>query len=254
MKINRNNKFVATGLAALAVAGLSVGATACLGNGATVAQSDITTETAATTGKTSMSDTTQNVIDADDRRSSDDGAGDRREADTDTYTDTSSVTTDLDVLPADESPVTDSPTTPASETPAADTDVVDDSTADDSADDSAPEISTGSTPFGDVTATLGATVEQVLFVGSNGNVDANIFAKEGGFGGNDIVAVKLVYYVGGIKTSSSASLGINASTTRSLWNAENLNLTEGTSVSVRLIDENGRRTYHDVVVAFSTMG
>ena len=263
MKINRNNKFVATGLAALAVAGLSVGATACLGNGATVAQSDITTETAATTGKTSMSDTTQTAIDADDHRSSDDGAGDRREADTDTYTDTSSVTTDLDVLPADESPVTDSPTTPASETPAADTDVVDDSTADVPATDTpatdAPvEIhsgdstpSTGGVPTLEILMNPGASVEMVLFFGSSGDLDASLFLKESGFGANDIVSVKLVYYAGDTKTTTGATLSRETSSVNSIWKAENLQLSSGDYVSVRITNSKGVTTYTDVLVTIT---
>jgi len=268
MKINRNNKFVATGLAALAVAGLSVGATACLGNGATVAQSDITTETAATTGKTSMSDTMQTAIDADDHRSSDDGAGDRREADTDTYTDTSSVTTDLDVLPADESPVTDSPTTPASETPAADTDVVDDSTADVPATDTpatdtpatdAPvEIhsgdstpSTGGVPTLEISMNPGASVEMVLFFGSSSDLDASLFLKESGFGANDIVSVKLVYYAGDTKTTTGATLSRETSSVNSIWKAENLQLSSGDYVSVRITNSKGVTTYTDVLVTIT---
>ncbi|MFM8848002.1 MAG: hypothetical protein ACKOHN_08130 [Actinomycetota bacterium] len=268
MKINRNNKFVATGLAALAVAGLSVGATACLGNGATVAQSDITTETAATTGETSMSDTTQTAIDADDHRSSDEGAGDRREADTDTYTDTSSVTTDLDVLPADESPVTDSPTTPASETPAADTDVVDDSTADVPATDtpatdtpatdapveihsgdSTPSI--GGVPTLEILMNPGASVEMVLFFGSSGDLDASLFLKESGFGANDIISVKLVYYAGDTKTTTGATLGRETSSVNSIWKAENLQLSSGDYVSVRITNSKGVTTYTDVLVTIT---
>ena len=260
MKINRNNTFVTAGIAALAVVGLALGATACLGNG-TGEVTESRTEIASSTADTSDSDSTLTVVvggtDDHEVRSAD--ATPTGHVDPSTGAESSGSSTHSDELSTDdESPVIDTSTseTPATESPATDTEAVEDPTVVDPADDSAPEISTGtgSHPFGDVTAMPGATVEQVLFVGSNGNVDANIFAKESGFGGNDIVAVKLVYYVGGIKTSSSASLGITASTTRSLWNAESLNLTEGMSVSVRLTDENGRTTYHDVVVTFSTMG
>ncbi|NDH46798.1 MAG: hypothetical protein EBX99_02915 [Acidimicrobiia bacterium] len=280
MKINRNNKYITAGLAAIAVAGLALGASGCFGgtnfdganepvgteestdvsiendsaqrvadtnSGISAPDDHVTTADVATADVTTADVTTADVTTADD--ASDDAS------------DGSSITAESthdDAASSDAGePVFD---TPATDTPATDTsdesETVTDPSIEAPADDSAPEISTGSGshPFGDVTAMPGATVEEVYFVGTNGDADAIIFAKESGFGGNDIVSVKLVYYVAGVKTSSVASLGINASSTRSLWNAEHLNLTEGMSVSVRLTDERGRTTYHDVVVTFSTMG
>ncbi len=251
MKINRNNKFIAAGIAAIAVAGLTIGTSACSSNG----------ENGVTEVLAEIADSTNDSSNTDDSSANDA---------LDTNAGTTSVSRLDDANPAsgevsgaasesahsDEistDAVSAGADTSATEAEAVEDPTVEDPTVEDPTVDSAPEISTGtgSRPFGDVTAMPGAMVEQVLFVGSNGNVDANIFAKESGFGGNDIVAVKLVYYVGAVKTSSSASLGITASTTRSLWNAEGLNLTEGMSVSVRLTDENGRTTYHDVIVEFT---
>ena len=246
MKINRNNKFIAAGIAAIAVAGLTIGTSACSSNG----------ENGVTEVLAEIADSTNDSSNTDDSSANDA---------LDTNAGTTSVSRLDDANPASgevsgaasESAHSDEISTDAvsagADTSATEAEAVEDPTVEDPTVDSAPEISTGtgSRPFGDVTAMPGAMVEQVLFVGSNGNVDANIFAKESGFGGNDIVAVKLVYYVGAVKTSSSASLGITASTTRSLWNAEGLNLTEGMSVSVRLTDENGRTTYHDVIVEFT---
>ena len=275
MKINRNNKYITAGLAAIAVAGLALGASGCFGgtnfDGAnepvgTEESTDVSIENdsaqrvADTNSGISAPDdhvTTADVATADvttaDVTTADDASDD---ASDDSSIITGSTHDDAASSDAGE-PVFD---TPATDTPATDTsdesETVTDPSIEAPADDSAPEISTGSGshPFGDVTAMPGATVEEVYFVGTNGDADAIIFAKESGFGGNDIVSVKLVYYVAGVKTSSVASLGINASSTRSLWNAEHLNLTEGMSVSVRLTDERGRTTYHDVVVTFSTMG
>ncbi|MFM8562325.1 MAG: hypothetical protein ACKOCE_00355 [Acidimicrobiia bacterium] len=268
MKINHNNRLITSGLAALAVAGLSFGVSACFDNGANVAQSDITTATA--TGEASKSDTSQTPIDADDHRSSDVVASDRRETDTDTHADTNSATTDLDVRPTEESPVTDSPTTPASETPAAGTEVVDGSTADTPATDTpatdapasdtpasdAPvEIPSGDTAPGtggaptlEIPLNPGATAELILFVGTNGDLDASLFLKESGFGGNDIVSVKLVYYVGDTKTTTGATLSRETSNIRSIWKAKNMNLSSGDSVSVRITNSKGVTTYIDKVV------
>jgi len=291
MKINRNNKYITAGLAAIAVAGLALGASGCFGgtnfDGAnepvgTEESTDVSIENdsaqrvADTNSGISAPDDhvdTADVTTADD--ASDDASDDARNVEgsrtvdsddaSDDESENSSIITESthdDAASSDaDEPVFDTPATdtPATDTPATDTsdesETVTDPSIEAPADDSAPEISTGSGshPFGDVTAMPGATVEEVYFVGTNGDADAIIFAKESGFGGNDIVSVKLVYYVGDVKTSSVASLGINASSTRSLWNAEHLNLTEGMSVSVRLTDERGRTTYHDVIVTFSTM-
>ena len=269
MKINRNNKYITAGLAAIAVAGLALGASGCFGG----TNFDGANEPVGTEESTDVSienDSAQRVADTNSGISAPDDhvtTADVATADVTTADDASDDASDGSSITAESThddaassdagePVFD---TPATDTPATDTsdesETVTDPSIEAPADDSAPEISTGSGahPFGDVTAMPGATVEEVYFVGTNGDADAIIFAKESGFGGNDIVSVKLVYYVAGVKTSSVASLGINASSTRSLWNAEHLNLTEGMSVSVRLTDERGRTTYHDVVVTFSTM-
>ena len=259
MKINRNNKYITAGLAAIAVAGLALGASGCFGG----TNFDGANEPVGTEESTDVSienDSAQRVADTNSGISAPDDHVDTADDASDDASDGSSITAESthdDAASSDAGePVFD---TPATDTPATDTsdesETVTDPSIEAPADDSAPEISTGSGshPFGDVTAMPGATVEEVYFVGTNGDADAIIFAKESGFGGNDIVSVKLVYYVAGVKTSSVASLGINASSTRSLWNAEHLNLTEGMSVSVRLTDERGRTTYHDVVVTFSTM-
>lgn len=282
MKINRNNKYITAGLAAVAVAGLALGASGCFG-GTNFGGANEPVGTEESTDVAIENDSAQRVADAnsgisapaDDNSTTGDAENEdvnddarnvegSRTVDSDDASDdesenssiiTESTHDDAASSDADE-PVFD---TPATDTPATDTsdesETVTDPSIEAPADDSAPEISTGSGshPFGDVTAMPGATVEEVYFVGTNGDADAIIFAKESGFGGNDIVSVKLVYYVGDVKTSSVASLGINASSTRSLWNAEHLNLTEGMSVSVRLTDERGRTTYHDVIVTFSTM-
>ena len=275
MKINRNNKYITAGLAAVAVAGLALGASGCFGgtnfDGANepVGTEESTDVSIENDSAQRVADTNSGISAPDDHVTTADVAtadvttADVTTADdaSDDASDDSSIITESthdDAASSDAGePVFD---TPATDTPATDTsdesETVTDPSIEAPADDSAPEISTGSGshPFGDVTAMPGATVEEVYFVGTNGDADAIIFAKESGFGGNDIVSVKLVYYVAGVKTSSVASLGINASSTRSLWNAEHLNLTEGMSVSVRLTDERGRTTYHDVVVTFSTMG
>ena len=264
MKINRNNKYITAGLAAVAVAGLALGAGGCFG-GTNFDGADEPVGSEESTDVAIENDSAERIVDANSGISAPDDHVDTADVATaddtsDDASDGSSITTESthdDAASSDAGePVFE---TPATDTPATDTpeesETVTEPSVEAPTDDSAPEISTGSgsRPFGDVTAMPGATVEGVYFVGTNGDADAIIFAKESGFGGNDIVSVKLVYYVAGVKTSSVASLEINASSTRSLWNAEHLNLTEGMSVSVRLTDERGRTTYHDVVVTFSTM-
>ena len=253
MKINRNNKFTAAGLAVIAVAGLTIGASACSG-------SDATDASEARTEITSGSSSTRRTADAGDA--------------TDT-SDAISASVDGSSVGADEpgafidTPIVDAPVVedaasdgassdiPAADTPAADAGV--EAPASDAPGSDAPvEIPSGDTAPGtggaptlEIPMNPGASVEMILFVGGTGDLDASLFLKESGFGGNDIVSVKLVYYVGDTKTTTGATLSREVSNIRSIWNAKNMRLSSGDSVSVRVTNSKGVTTYTDVVVSIT---
>jgi len=259
MKINRNNKYITAGLVAVAVAGLALGAGGCFG-GANLGGSDGPVKATESTDIATENDSAERVIDTNSGISAPDDyviTADVTTADdaTDDASDGSSITTestrdDAASIDADE-PVSDTPATDTSD----ESETVTDPSVEAPTDDSAPEISTGSgsRPFGDVTAMPGAVVEMTLFVGDEGDVDASVFVKESGFGGNDIVSVKFVYYVGSTKVTTAATLGRTASATRSVWGATNMFLTTGTPVSIRVTDENGVTTYHDTTMTLAAM-
>ncbi|MFZ9426452.1 MAG: hypothetical protein ACO29A_03545 [Ilumatobacteraceae bacterium] len=264
MKINRNNKYITAGLAAVAVAGLALGASGCFG-GTNFDGANEPVGTEESTDVAIENDSAERIVDANSGISAPDDyviTADVTTADdaTDDASDGSSITTEStrdDAASTDAGePVSD---TPATDTPATDTsdesETVTDPSVEAPTDDSAPEISTGSgsRPFGDVTAMPGAVVEMTLFVGDEGDVDASVFVKESGFGGNDIVSVKFVYYVGSTKVTTAATLGRTASATRSVWGATNMFLTTGTPVSIRVTDENGVTTYHDTTMTLAAM-
>jgi hypothetical protein len=111
----------------------------------------------------------------------------------------------------------------------------------------------GLTPNLDLTIDPKATVDMVLFVGNERDVDASVFVTESGFGANDIVSVKFVYFVGTTKVNTNATLGRTVSSTRSVWSANNMFLTSGKAVTIWLTDINGVTTRHDTTVRFVTV-
>ena len=263
MKINRNTKLVTTGLAALAVAGLTIGASACSGSDATdasAARTEVGTESSSTRRTADIGDATDtpDAISASVDGSSvraDEPAIDEPGAD-----DTGSVIdTPIVDAPVVEDAASDgaSSDVPAADTPAADAGV--EAPASDTSGSDAPvEIPSGDTSPGtggaptlEIPMNPGASVEMVLFVGGTGDLDASLFLKESGFGGNDIVSVKLVYYVGDTKTTTGATLSREVSNIRSIWNAKNMRLSSGDSVSVRITNSKGVTTYTDVVVSIT---
>ena len=263
MKINRNNKLVTSGLAAIAIVGLAVGAVACLGNGdqptsGSVEASELSGSNGATTsdatstsrqddGTTSSNDTITTGSSAVSSDASSDGETSASGATADAGA-SDSVDVSADTPETDEPTETSTPevTTPESDTPETDTPDTDTS-------DVEVRPGTGTSPFRDIVINPGAVVEMTLFVGDEGDVDASVFVKESGFGGNDIVSVKFVYYVGSTKVTTAATLGRTASATRSVWGATNMFLSTGTPVSIRVTDENGVTTYHDTTVTFAAV-
>lgn len=284
MKINRNNKFIAAGIAAIAVAGLTIGTSGCFDNSANGA-TEVLTKIADSTGDSS--DTTDSSADADlvtnvgatsiglgddanpasgdvsgevsesahsdaisaddsstviDTPANDETSGDETSGDAPTSGDPMTDGTSSDAAAsepeiADEAPATEAP---ASDTPAVEI----------PSDGTAPGVGGGgiTAPTLEIELNPGATVEGSIFFGADGDADASLFLKESGFGGNDIVSVKLVYYVGETKTTTGATLSRTASTIRSIWRAENMNLSNGTMVSIRVTNSKGVTTYTDVVV------
>jgi hypothetical protein len=261
MKINRNNKFTAAGLAAIAVAGLTIGASACSGSEATDA-SEARTEIATEANDTHRTDDVSNANDASEVISASvDGSSVRDDEpaidepgadDTGSVIDTPIVDAPVgeDVASdgaSSDVPATDTPATDA-ETPSSDA-PESDSPVEIPSGDTAP--GTGGAPTLEIPMNSGASVEMILFVGSTGDLDASLFLKESGFGVNDIVSVKLVYYVGGTKTTTGATLSSEVSSIRSIWNAKNMRLSSGDSVSVRVTNSKGVTTYTDVVVSIT---
>lgn len=243
MKIDRNNRLITSGLAALAVAGLTLGASACSGDadrGAEVAEARIE----------ASDDKTNNQSTNDVSGVSADRAGDVAASSTGAR---SSGGVSAGASSASETPVVD---VPDSDIPASDAGTATDAPASDSPASDAPvEIPSGDTapstdgaPRLEIPLNPSATAELILFVGTNGDLDASLFLKESGFGGNDIVSVKLVYYVGDTKTTTGATLSRATSNIRSIWKAKNMNLSSGDSVSVRITDSKGVTTYIDTVV------
>lgn len=258
MKINRNNKFTAAGLAVIAVAGLTIGASACSGSDATdasEARTEVGTGSSTTrrTADVSTANDASDVISASVDGSSV-GADETGADGTGSVIDTPIVDTPVGEDVASDGASSD---TPATDTPATDAgDATDTSDAPDS--DAAVEIPSGDTAPGtggaptlEIPMNPGASVEMVLFVGSTGDLDASLFLKESGFGGNDIISVKLVYYVGDTKTTTGATLSREVSNIRSIWNAKNMRLSSGDSVSVRVTNSKGVTTYTDVVVSIT---
>ena len=256
MKINRNNKVTAAGLAVIAVAGLTIGASACSGSDATDASeartevgtgSSSTRRTADNGDATDTPDAISASVDGssvrDDEPSADDTGSviETPIVDTPVGEDVASDGASSDV-PATDIPATDAET-PSSDAPESDSPVEIPSG------DTAP--GTGGAPTLEIPMNSGASVEMILFVGSTGDLDASLFLKESGFGGNDIVSVKLVYYVGGTKTTTGATLSSEVSSIRSIWNAKNMRLSSGDSVSVRVTNSKGVTTYTDVVVSIT---
>ena len=256
MKINRNNKFTAAGLAAIAVAGLTIGASACSGSEATDA-SEARTEIATEANDTRRTDDVSNANDTSEEISASvEGSSVRTEEpsadDTGSVIETPIVDTPVgeDVASdgaSSDVPATDIPATDA-ETPSSDA-PESDSPVEIPSGDTAP--GTGGAPTLEIPMNSGASVEMILFVGSTGDLDASLFLKESGFGVNDIVSVKLVYYVGGTKTTTGATLSSEVSSIRSIWNAKNMRLSSGDSVSVRVTNSKGVTTYTDVVVSIT---
>jgi len=275
MKINRNNRLITTGLAALAVAGLTVGASACSGDADRGAEARIEASDNASDDATNNQSTNDDAsgVSADragDVASSATGArssgGVSTGAPSGSTSSTSADAVSAETMSADAvsagSPATDTTVetpavdVPASDTPAADAGTGADAPASDTPASDAPvEIPSGDTAPGtggaptlEIPLNPGATAELILFVGTNGDLDASLFLKESGFGGNDIVSVKLVYYVGDTKTTTGATLSRETSNIRSIWNAKNMNLSSGDSVSVRITNSKGVTTYIDKVV------
>lgn len=268
MKINRNTKLVTTGLAALAVAGLTIGASACSGsdaNDASAARTEITTGSSSTrrTADVSNANDASDVIGASVEETSvrDDepATGEPVADDTGAVIDTPIVDAPVVEDAASDGASSDVPATdtPTADAPAADAGV--DAPASDAPGSDAPvEIPSGDTAPGtggaptlEIPMNPGASVEMILFVGGAGDLDASLFLKESGFGGNDIVSVKLVYYVGDTKTTTGATLSREVSNIRSIWNAKNMRLSSGDSVSVRVTNSKGVTTYTDVVVSIT---
>jgi hypothetical protein len=261
MKINHNNRLITSGLAALAVAGLTVGASACSGDADRGAEVRIEASDDATNNQSTSDNASGVSADrAGDVVSSATGARSSRGVSTGaTSASTSSASASsasADATsaetPAAETPASD---TPAAETPASDTPAAETPASDTPASDAPVEIPSGDTgpgtggaPTLEIPMNPGATAELILFVGTNGDLDASLFLKESGFGGNDIVSVKLVYYVGDTKTTTGATLSRETSNIRSIWNAKNMNLSSGDSVSVRITNSKGVTTYIDKVV------
>ena len=258
MKINRNNKLVTSGLAAIAIVGLAVGAVACLGNGDQTTNGSVEASELSDSNGANTSDATSTSRQDDGTTSSNDtittgSSAVSSDASSDGETSASGITADAgasdSVDVSADTPETDEPTetsTPEVTTPESDTPETDTS-------DVEVRPGTGTSPFRDIVINPGAVVEMTLFVGDEGDVDASVFAKESGFGGNDIVSVKFVYYVGSTKVTTAASLGRTASATRSVWGATNMFLSTGTPVSIRVTDENGVTTYHDTTVTFAAV-
>lgn len=263
MKINRNTKLVTTGLAALAVAGLTIGASACSGSDATdasEARTEITTESSSTrrTADVSNANDASDVIGASVEETS---VRDDEPATGEPGADDTGAVIDTPIFdaPVVEDAASDgaSSDVPAADTPAADAGV--EAPASDAPGSDAPvEIPSGDTAPGtggaptlEIPMNPGASVEMILFVGGTGDLDASLFLKESGFGGNDIVSVKLVYYVGDTKTTTGATLSREVSNIRSIWNAKNMRLSSGDSVSVRVTNSKGVTTYTDVVVSIT---
>ncbi len=270
MKINRNNRLITTGLAALAVAGLTVGASACSGDADRGAEARIEASDNASDDATNSQSTNDDAsgVSADragDVASSATGArssggvstgapsGSTSSASADAV---SAETMSAGTPAADATVETPAVDVPASDSPAADAGTGADAPASDTPASDAPvEIPSGDTAPGtggaptlEIPLNPGATAELILFVGTNGDLDASLFLKESGFGGNDIVSVKLVYYVGDTKTTTGATLSRETSNIRSIWNAKNMNLSSGDSVSVRITNSKGVTTYIDKVV------
>lgn len=284
MKINRNNKFIAAGIAAIAVAGLTIGTSGCFDNSGNEA-TEVLTKIADSTSDSS--DTTDSSADADlvtnigatsigpvgdANPASGDVSGAVSESahsdatsadDSSTVIDTPATDETSGDAPTGDAPMGDAPMTdgtssdvaasepevaeeaPATEAPGSDTPAVEIPS-----DHTAPGIGSGeiTAPTLEIELNPGATVEGSIFFGADGDADASLFLKESGFGGNDIVSVKLVYYVGETKTTTGATLSRTASTIRSIWRAENMQVSNGTMVSIRVTNSKGVTTYTDVVV------
>jgi len=236
MKINRNNTFIAAGIAAIAVAGLTIGTSGCFDNSANGA-TEVLTKIADSTSDSS--DTTDSSADADlvtNVGATSIGLGEDANPASGDVSGAVSESAHSDAISADDSStVIDTSDTPAVEIPS---------------DGTAPGVGSGgiTAPTLEIELNPGATVEGSIFFGADGDADASLFLKESGFGGNDIVSVKLVYYVGETKTTTGATLSRTASTIRSIWRAENMNLSNGTMVSIRVTNSKGVTTYTDVVV------
>ena len=274
MKIKRNNKFIAAGIAAIAVAGLTIGTSSCFDNSANGATevlakiADSTSDSSNTDDSSADADLVTNAgttsigqID-DAYPASGDASGPASESahSDEISTDAASAAADTSATDenSDDAPTTDGTSsdaatsepevtdeTPATEAPASDTPVVEVPS-----DRTAPGVGSGgiTAPTLEIELNPGATVEGSIFFGAEGDADASLFLKESGFGGNDIVSVKLVYYVGETKTTTGATLSRTASTIRSIWRAENMQVSNGTMVSIRVTNSKGVTTYTDVIV------
>jgi cytoskeletal protein RodZ len=240
MKINRNNKLVTSGLAAIAVAGLALGAVACSGSDKgeasesreQTASADSTIEESTGSSDSNSNDSTSN---ADNVAVADDASLDTPNPVTDypnDDVDAPNPTTDADAS-------ADTESAPEADAPVVDSPVM----------DALP----GLTPNIDLTIDPKATVDMVQFVGNERDVDASVFVTESGFGANDIVSVKFVYFVGTTKVNTNATLGRTVSSTRSVWSANNMFLTSGKAVTIWLTDINGVTTRHDTTVRFVTV-
>lgn len=254
MKIDRNNRLITSGLAALAVAGLTLGASACSGDadrGAEVAEARIEASDDKTNNQSTNDVSGVSADRAGDVAASSTGA--RSSGGVSAGASSASTSSASAEATSAETPVVD---VPDSDIPASDAGTATDAPASDSPASDAPvEIPSGDTapstdgaPRLEIPLNPSATAELILFVGTNGDLDASLFLKESGFGGNDIVSVKLVYYVGDTKTTTGATLSRATSNIRSIWKAKNMNLSSGDSVSVRITDSKGVTTYIDTVV------
>lgn len=273
MKIRSNRKFLSATIATIAVAGLGAGVIACSDSGerevtdtkAAVVNSTSsdkdgeTGDSAATTRETLTGLSNSTSVSAGEDSSA--VVDTNMETNADTNVESSAIDAPVTDTPANDTPATDVPAsdTPASDapsdTPASDTPVdtptetpASDTPVEIPSDSGAPSVGSGS-PTLHIPMNPGATVEMIMFVGSEGDMDASLFLKESGFGGNDIVSVKLVYYVGDTKTTTGATFSREASTIRSIWKAENMQLRTGDTVSVRITNSTGVTTYTDVTVS-----
>lgn len=93
-----------------------------------------------------------------------------------------------------------------------------------------------------------ASIVFVIFAGTDGDVKTSVTIAEGGAGRNDVVSVKVSFTTShGLMLTKSLTM-IDDETTETTWSADHMNLSDGDSVRIQIVDKAGNITTENGVV------